>query len=100
MSDSLKELGGYIEAKRPDCVLAWDATRGELNVDVAPAKDSNVSSLAISASNRFITSGRPSRRCCSVNDKPVLAAAFLLDFDFAGAYLTEAPAVSIAFFCA
>ena len=37
MSDSLKELGGYIEAKRPDCVLAWDVTRGELNVDVAPA---------------------------------------------------------------
>ena len=37
MSDSLKELGGYIEAKRPDCVLAWDVTQGELNVDVAPA---------------------------------------------------------------
>lgn len=36
MSEALKELGGYIEAKRPDCVLAWDVTRGELNVDVAP----------------------------------------------------------------
>ena len=37
MSESLNELGGYIEAKRPDCVLGWDVTHGELNVDVAPA---------------------------------------------------------------
>ena len=35
MSDALKELGAYIEAKRPDCVLGWDVTHGELNVDVA-----------------------------------------------------------------
>ncbi|MEO0831194.1 MAG: NADH-quinone oxidoreductase subunit C, partial [Pseudomonadota bacterium] len=27
----------YLEAKRTDCVLAWDVTHGELNVDVAPA---------------------------------------------------------------
>jgi len=37
MSDSLKELGGYIEAKRPDCVLDWDVTRGELNMNVTLA---------------------------------------------------------------
>ena len=37
MSEALKELGGYIEAKRPDCVLGWDVSHGELNVDVAPA---------------------------------------------------------------
>jgi NADH-quinone oxidoreductase subunit C len=37
MSDALTELGGLIEAKRPDCVLAWDVTHGELNVDVAPS---------------------------------------------------------------
>ncbi|SHH83865.1 NADH-quinone oxidoreductase subunit C [Cognatishimia maritima] len=37
MSDALKELGALIEAKRADCVLAWDVTHGELNVDVAPA---------------------------------------------------------------
>lgn len=37
MSDVLTELGGLIEAKRPDCVLAWDVTHGELNVDVAPS---------------------------------------------------------------
>lgn len=36
MSDALKELGAYIELKRPDCVVAWDVTHGELNVDVAP----------------------------------------------------------------
>ncbi|MEL6700801.1 MAG: NADH-quinone oxidoreductase subunit C [Pseudomonadota bacterium] len=37
MDQALTELGGYIEAKRPDCVLAWDISHGELNVDVAPA---------------------------------------------------------------
>ncbi|MEQ9693645.1 NADH-quinone oxidoreductase subunit C [Shimia sp. SDUM112013] len=35
--DTLKELGLHIELKRPDCVLAWDVTHGELNIDVAPA---------------------------------------------------------------
>ena len=37
MSDALKELGEHIELKRPDCVLSWDVTHGELNVDVTPA---------------------------------------------------------------
>ncbi|WP_299148667.1 NADH-quinone oxidoreductase subunit C [uncultured Tateyamaria sp.] len=37
MSQALNELGTYIEGKRPDCVLAWDVTHGELNVDVAPS---------------------------------------------------------------
>jgi NADH-quinone oxidoreductase subunit C len=37
MSDAMKELGAHIEAKRPDCVLSWDVTNGELNIDVAPA---------------------------------------------------------------
>jgi NADH-quinone oxidoreductase subunit C len=37
MSDALKELGAYIELKRPDCVLVWDVTHGELNVNVAPS---------------------------------------------------------------
>lgn len=36
MSDALKELGTYIEAKRPDCVLSWDVTHGELNLDITP----------------------------------------------------------------
>lgn len=36
MSEALKELGAYIDLKRPDCVVAWDVTHGELNVDVAP----------------------------------------------------------------
>ncbi|MDO6798469.1 NADH-quinone oxidoreductase subunit C [Shimia thalassica] len=35
--DTLKELGLHIEMKRPDCVLGWDVTFGELNIDVAPA---------------------------------------------------------------
>ncbi|GHF47411.1 NADH-quinone oxidoreductase subunit C [Seohaeicola zhoushanensis] len=34
MSDALNELGAHIEAKRPDCVLGWDVSHGELNVDV------------------------------------------------------------------
>ena len=37
MSEAMTELGTYLEAKRPDCVLAWDVTHGELNVDVAPS---------------------------------------------------------------
>ncbi|WP_424986040.1 NADH-quinone oxidoreductase subunit C [Microbulbifer sp. S227A] len=36
MSDALKELGTHIELKRPDCVLSWDVSHGELNVDVTP----------------------------------------------------------------
>ncbi|MRU14339.1 NADH-quinone oxidoreductase subunit C [Roseovarius sp. A21] len=35
MSNALKELGAHIEAKRPDCVLTWDVSHGELNVNVA-----------------------------------------------------------------
>src|SRR6056297_4207693 len=35
MSNALKELGADIEAKRPDCVLSWDVTHGELTVNVA-----------------------------------------------------------------
>jgi len=37
MTDALNELGAYVEAKRPDCVLAWDVAHGELNMDVALA---------------------------------------------------------------
>ncbi|SNS27200.1 NADH-quinone oxidoreductase subunit C [Antarctobacter heliothermus] len=37
MTDALKELGGHIESKRPDCVIGWDVTHDELNVDVAPS---------------------------------------------------------------
>ena len=37
MTEALQELGTHIELKRPDCVLAWDVTHGELNIDVAPS---------------------------------------------------------------
>ncbi len=37
MSDALNELGAQLELKRADCVLSWDVTHGELNVDVAPS---------------------------------------------------------------
>ncbi|PVA07958.1 NADH-quinone oxidoreductase subunit C [Thalassorhabdomicrobium marinisediminis] len=37
MSDELKELGHHIELKRPDSVLSWDVTGGELTVNVAPS---------------------------------------------------------------
>ena len=36
MIAALEELGAYVESKRPDCVLTWDVTNGELNIDVAP----------------------------------------------------------------
>ena len=34
MSEALQEIGARIEAKRPDCVLGWDVTLGELSVTV------------------------------------------------------------------
>jgi NADH-quinone oxidoreductase subunit C len=34
---ALKELGAHLEIKRPDCVVAWEVTHGELTVDVAPS---------------------------------------------------------------
>ncbi|WP_323782492.1 NADH-quinone oxidoreductase subunit C [Leisingera sp.] len=42
MTEALKELGAQIEAKRPDCVVAWDISFGELNIDVTP---SNIAGL-------------------------------------------------------
>ncbi|NCQ24225.1 MAG: NADH-quinone oxidoreductase subunit C [Rhodobacteraceae bacterium CG17_big_fil_post_rev_8_21_14_2_50_63_15] len=35
MSKALKELGGYLEVKRNDCVLGWEVAHDELTVDVA-----------------------------------------------------------------
>ncbi|MGR3272177.1 NADH-quinone oxidoreductase subunit C [Thalassococcus profundi] len=37
MTQALKELGGHIELKRTDCVLGWDVTHDELNINVAPS---------------------------------------------------------------
>src|SRR6056297_4368967 len=37
MAEALNELGGHIEGRRPDCVIGWDVTQGELNVDVTPS---------------------------------------------------------------
>ena len=37
MSDALNELGAHIELKRPDDVLSYDVTNGELTLVVAPA---------------------------------------------------------------
>ena len=37
MTQALDELGGHLELKRPDCVLGWTVTFGELTIDVAPA---------------------------------------------------------------
>ena len=54
MSEALKELGAYIEAKRPDCVLSWNVSQGELNVDVAPSSiNGMVEFLKADATCRF-----------------------------------------------
>jgi NADH-quinone oxidoreductase subunit C len=37
MSEELNDLGAHIEAKRPDCVLAWDVANDELTVWVSAA---------------------------------------------------------------
>ncbi|NVK16372.1 MAG: NADH-quinone oxidoreductase subunit C [Rhodobacteraceae bacterium] len=42
MTDALKELGAQIEAKRPDCVVAWSVSFDELTIDVTP---SNIAGL-------------------------------------------------------
>jgi len=56
MSNALKELGAHIEAKRPDCVLSWEVTRGELNVTVAlPNIAGLVEFLKTDATCRFTT---------------------------------------------
>lgn len=34
---ALEELGAHIEARRPDCILSYTVTRGELTLDVAPS---------------------------------------------------------------
>jgi len=36
MSEAMQELGAHIELKRPDCVLGWSVTHGELTVQIAP----------------------------------------------------------------
>jgi len=56
MSNTLKELGAHIEAKRPDCVLSWEVTHGELNVNVAlPNIVGLVEFLKTDATCRFST---------------------------------------------
>lgn len=56
MSDPLQELGTYIEAKRTDCVLGWDISHGELNLDVTPSNIVGlVEFLKNDASCRFST---------------------------------------------
>jgi NADH-quinone oxidoreductase subunit C len=37
MTQAMQELGALITAKRPDCVLAYDVSFDELNIDVAPS---------------------------------------------------------------
>ncbi|PRX32704.1 NADH-quinone oxidoreductase subunit C [Meinhardsimonia xiamenensis] len=37
MSEALRELGAQIEAARPDCVLSWAVSHGELTVEIAPS---------------------------------------------------------------
>ena len=37
MTDALQELGLHIEMKRPDCVVSWEVTHGELTVTIAPS---------------------------------------------------------------
>ena len=37
MTQAMQKLGALIAAKRPDCVLAYDVSFDELNIDVAPS---------------------------------------------------------------
>ena len=56
MSEQLMELGAQIEAQRPDCVLSWGVTHGELTVEVLPAQIAGfVEFLKNDATCRFST---------------------------------------------
>ncbi|NSY37218.1 NADH-quinone oxidoreductase subunit C [Leisingera sp. ANG59] len=56
MSEALKELGAQIEAKRPDCVVAWDVSFDELNIDVTPSNIAGlVEFLRVDANCKFST---------------------------------------------
>ncbi|KIC18990.1 NADH-quinone oxidoreductase subunit C [Leisingera sp. ANG-DT] len=56
MSEALKELGAQIEAKRPDCVVAWDVSFDELNIDVTPSNIAGlVEFLKLDANCKFST---------------------------------------------
>lgn len=37
MSEAMQDLGGHIEGKRPDCVLGWSVSHGELSVEITPS---------------------------------------------------------------
>jgi NADH-quinone oxidoreductase subunit C len=37
MPEQLQELGTHIAARRPDCVLSWAVTHGELTMQIAPS---------------------------------------------------------------
>jgi NADH-quinone oxidoreductase subunit C len=56
MSDALNELGQHIAARRPGCVLSWDVSHGELNMDIAPANiEEFVEFLKVDRNCRFST---------------------------------------------
>ena len=56
MSDALNELGQHIAARRPGCVLSWDVSHDELNMDIAPASiEDFVEFLKVDRNCRFST---------------------------------------------
>lgn len=56
MSVALEELGAYIEASRPDCVLGWKVSRDELTLEVAlPSIKGLVEFLRADSSCQFST---------------------------------------------
>ena len=56
MSDALNELGQHIAARRPECVLSWDVSHDELNMDIAPANiEYFVEFLKVDRNCRFST---------------------------------------------
>jgi NADH-quinone oxidoreductase subunit C len=56
MSEALRELGLGIEAKRPDCVVSWDVSFGELTIHVAQSSLVDfVEFLKIDSTCRFST---------------------------------------------
>jgi len=92
MSDALNELGAHIELKRPDCVLSWDVSFGELTVHIAPT--------SIVAFSEFLKTDRTCRFSTLVDitavDHPSREARFDVVYHFLSMYQNHRVRVKVA----
>ncbi|WP_108484692.1 NADH-quinone oxidoreductase subunit C [Oceaniglobus ichthyenteri] len=92
MTDALTELGSHIEAKRPDCVLSYAVSHGELTMEIAPS--SLVSFV------EFLKTDRTCRFSTLIDitavDYPARAARFDVVYHFLSMYQNQRIRLRIA----